>query len=72
VVTRYASTMVDSAAAVVTPLLGSAMDGGMIRRRDPVRLAQWLGRIVAVLVVAPPAGDLEEWLEEMLLPLLEP
>ena len=71
-VTRSAAAFVDSAAAVVTPLMASAMDRGMIRRRDPRRLAQWLGRVVAVLIVAPPPDDLDELLEEMLLPLLDP
>lgn len=72
VVTRHAAELVDYAAAVVTPLVGAAMEAGMIRRGDPTRLAGWLGRVVAILLIAPPRGDIGELLEEMLLPVLEP
>lgn len=71
-VTRHSAELVDYAAAVVTPLVAAAMEAGMIRRRDPATLAEWLGRIVAILIIAPPRGDLEPLLEEMLLPILEP
>ncbi len=71
VVTRHFGALVDYAAAVVTPLVAAAMDRGMIRRRDPVKLAQWMGRVVAVCILAPPADGLDQLLEEMLLPLLE-
>lgn len=72
VFTRHAGALVDYAAVVVTPLVSAAMDAGMITRRDPARLAQWLGRIVAICIVAPPPGPLEPLLEEMLLPVLDP
>ena len=70
VVTRHFGTLVDYAAAVVTPLVAVAMERGMIRRRDPAQLAQWMGRVVAVCILAPPPSGLDELLEEMLLPLL--
>jgi hypothetical protein len=47
------------------------MQGGIIPRRDPARLAQWMGRVVAVCILAPPPSGLDELLEEMLLPVLE-
>ncbi|MHB8437969.1 MAG: TetR/AcrR family transcriptional regulator [Acidimicrobiales bacterium] len=72
VMRRSASAAVDAAAAIVTPLLADAIERGMVRRHDPGRLARWLGRIVAVLVVAPPPDDLDDFLAEMLLPVLEP
>lgn len=72
VVTRYMAQLVDYAAAVVTPLVSAAMDAGMIARRDPARLAQWLGRAVAICIIAPPSDEVDDLLEEMLLPVLEP
>lgn len=70
VVTRHMAALVDYAAAVVTPLVAAAMDNGVISRRGPGRLAQWMGRVVAICILAPPSGDLEDLLEEMLLPVL--
>jgi AcrR family transcriptional regulator len=72
VMTTHFGALVDYAAAVVTPLVAAAMERGMIRRGDPARLAQWMGRVVAVCILAPPSRDLDELLEEMLLPVLEP
>lgn len=71
-VTRHIGQMVDHAAALVTPVLSAAMDAGMIARRDPARLAQWMGRVVAICILAPPADDPDQLLEEMLLPVLSP
>lgn len=71
-ITRHSAALVDYAAALVTPLVAAAMDAGMVRRRDPATLAEWLGRIVAILIIAPPRAELEPLLEEMLLPILEP
>lgn len=75
VVTRHMAALVDHAALVVTPLVAAAMDNGVISRRDPVRVAQWMGRVVAICILAPPGGDpesseLDDLLEEMLLPVL--
>lgn len=70
VVTNHFSALIDAAAAVVTPLVSAAMDAGTIGRRDPARLAQWMGRVVAICILAPPGHDLDELLGEMLLPLL--
>jgi AcrR family transcriptional regulator len=75
VVTRHMAALVDHAAAVVTPLMATAMDNEVIGRHDPVRLAKWMGRVVAICILAPPGGDvesgeLEQTLEEMLLPVL--
>ena len=70
VATTHMAALVDYAAAVVTPLVAAAMDGGTIARRDPGRLAQWMGRVIAICILAPPAGGPDELLGEMLLPLL--
>ena len=70
VATRHVAALVDYAAAVVTPLVAAAMQGGTIAPRDPGRLAQWMGRVVAICILAPPADGPDELLGEMLLPLL--
>jgi AcrR family transcriptional regulator len=71
VMTTHFGSLVDYAAAVVTPLAAAAMERGMIVARDPALLAQWMGRVVAVCILAPPATDLDALLDEMLLPILE-
>jgi hypothetical protein len=71
VMTTQFGTLVDYAARVVTPLVALAMERKMISSRDPARLAQWMGRVVAVCILAPPSTGLDELLEEMLLPVLE-
>jgi AcrR family transcriptional regulator len=71
VMTTQLGTLVDYAARVVTPLVALAMERKMISSRDPARLAQWMGRVVAVCILAPPSTGLDELLEEMLLPVLE-
>ena len=63
----YAAQVADALA----PVLRHAMDGGVIRRADPRLAAQWLVRVVAVLVVLPPEGDLEPMLEYALCPVLQ-
>jgi AcrR family transcriptional regulator len=71
VVATHFGALVDYAAALVTPVVAAAVDRGMIGRRDPARLAQWMGRVVAVCILAPPSDDLDSLLEEMLLPVLQ-
>ena len=71
VMTTQFGALVDYAAAAVTPLVAAAMERGMIVARDPARLAQWMGRVVAVCILAPPSHSLDELLGEMLLPVLE-
>ncbi|HMK99198.1 MAG TPA: TetR/AcrR family transcriptional regulator [Acidimicrobiales bacterium] len=72
VVSGNFAELVDQAARAVTPLVSAAVEGGLLARRDPRRLAQWLGRVVAICILAPPPGDIEELLDEMLLPVLAP
>lgn len=63
----YAAQVADALA----PVLRHAMDGGVIRGADPRLAAQWLVRVVAVLVVLPPEGDLEAMLDYALVPVLQ-
>lgn len=52
-------------AGALTPLVAAAMDAGTLRRGEPALVAQWLVRVVAVLVALPPEGGLQGDLEEM-------
>ena len=54
------------------PLLEGAMSGGLLARRDPAALAEWVTRIGLSLIIAPPAGDLREFLAVVLRPALTP
>lgn len=64
--------MLGRVAAVLVPLLEAAMDTGQLARRDPVVLAEWLTRVATTLVLAPPPGDVEAFLAELLIPALQP
>lgn len=59
-------------AVVIAPGIDAAMTAGQLARRDPVRVAQWLARISATVILAPPPGDLEPFLAELLVPALTP
>ena len=64
--------IVDRVAAAVAPLLQSAMDDGRLAPQNPVVLAEWLVRIGLSLIVAPPPGNVEDFLAQVLLPALAP
>jgi AcrR family transcriptional regulator len=59
-------------AAGVTPLLRAAMDAGWLAHRDPAAIAEWIVRLGVTLIVAPPPGDLRDFLAEVLVPALTP
>ncbi|MGH9186943.1 MAG: TetR/AcrR family transcriptional regulator [Acidimicrobiales bacterium] len=71
-VTRRLPTIVDQSASLVAPFLNAAMDLGLIRRQDAVRLAHWVVRAALIILVAPPPGELETALDQILLPMIEP
>jgi hypothetical protein len=64
--------MLAQAAAILGPMLGAGMDAGVLARREPVILAEWLIRLVVTLVIVPPLGELRPFLTEVLLPALTP
>jgi AcrR family transcriptional regulator len=70
--TRRLGEGLAESAAVAASLLARAMDGGYIRRQDPLALAHWLVRISMMCLLAPPPGDLRAALDELLLPTLDP
>lgn len=71
-VTRQLDHLLVHGVDIVAPFLALAMEGGLIRTQDPVPLAHWLLRIGLAALVAPPPGDLQASLDELLLPMLTP
>jgi AcrR family transcriptional regulator len=71
-VTRRLDVLLVQGVEVTAPFLAAAMDTGMIRRQDPAALAHWLLRIALAALVAPPPGDLDAALDDLLLPMLTP
>ena len=59
-------------AGVLAPMLSVAMESGVVARRDPAILAEWLIRLVVTLVLVPPLTELRPFLSELLLPALRP
>jgi AcrR family transcriptional regulator len=59
-------------ATAIVPVLDAAMAAGHLARRDPIVVAEWLTRIGVTAILAPPPGDLDVFLRELLLPALQP
>jgi AcrR family transcriptional regulator len=59
-------------AAAIVPPLELAMEAGLLARRDPVVVAEWLARVAGSTVIAPPPGDLADFFRVFLVPVLEP
>jgi AcrR family transcriptional regulator len=64
--------MLGRIAAALVPPLEAAMDAGIIARRDPVVVAEWLARVGGSAVIAPPPGDLADFLRVFIVPVLQP
>ncbi len=58
--------------SAIAPLLRVAMASGQIATRDPDLLAESLVRLGITLILAPPPGDLDTFLAEILVPTLKP
>jgi AcrR family transcriptional regulator len=71
-VTRQLDHLLAQGVEVTAPLLSAAMAAGLVRPQDPQHLAHWLLRIALAVLVAPPPGDLQSALDELLLPVLAP
>ena len=56
----------------VVPLLEWAIANDAIAPVNAEYLAEWLVRAAILVILAPPAGDVEAFLSEMLLPVLKP
>jgi AcrR family transcriptional regulator len=64
--------LLSQAAETIGPMLEAAMDAGVLARRDPLILAEWLVRLVVTLVLVPSQAELRSSLFELLLPVLTP
>jgi AcrR family transcriptional regulator len=71
-VTRQLDHLLAQGVEITAPLLAAAMTGGFVRQQDPQLLAHWMLRIALAALVAPPPGDLQTALDELLLPVLAP
>jgi Kef-type K+ transport system membrane component KefB len=71
-VTRQLDHLLAQGVEVTAPLLTAAMAAGLVRQQDPQLLAHWMLRIALAALVAPPPGDLQSALDELLLPALAP
>ena len=71
-VTRQLDDLLAQGVEIAAPLLATTMAAGLIRQQDPELLAHWLLRIALAALVAPPPGDLQRALDDLLLPALEP
>lgn len=58
--------------SAIAPLLRVAMASGQIATRDPDLLAESLVRLGITLILAPPPGDIDTFLAEILVPTLKP
>ena len=64
--------MIDRVVASVTAPMEAAMEAGILARRDARVVAEWMIRIAATCIVAPPPGDLGTFLAEVVVPVLTP
>jgi AcrR family transcriptional regulator len=71
-VTRQLDHLLAQGVEVTAPLLAAAMAAGLVREQDPELLAHWMLRIALAALVAPPPGNLQSALDELLLPVLAP
>lgn len=71
-VTRQLDHLLAQGVDIAAPLLAATMAAGLVRTRDPEQLAHWLLRIALAALVAPPPGDLQAALDDLLLPVLQP
>lgn len=64
--------IIDRISEVLGPTVDEAMNLGLLARRDPTAVTQWIARTGLSLLIAPPPGELRPFLDAVLRPLLEP
>lgn len=62
----------DLVATMLTPALVRLREEGLVADRDPAAMAAWLVRVIAMLVLSPPVGDLADTIKDFVLPGLQP
>jgi AcrR family transcriptional regulator len=65
-------SIIERVSELLDPTVALAMDAGIVARRDPTAITQWVARVGLSLLVAPPPGDLRAFLDAVLRPVLEP
>lgn len=65
-------TIIDRVVSSVTPPMEAAMEAGVLARRDARAVSEWLARVAATCIVAPPPGDLGSFLLVVVVPVLAP
>lgn len=68
----HQSAALDLVASMLTPGLSALMAAGLVRRHDPAMLAGWLTRLIVLLTLAPPPGDVGVVVAALVVPALEP
>lgn len=64
--------VIERISELLVPTVAGAMDLGLLARRDPIAVTQWIARISLSLLVSPPPGELRPFLDAVLRPLLAP
>lgn len=64
--------VIDRFTVTLAPILGMGMDLGVIARRNPAIVTDWVVRMGLSVLVTQPDRDLREFLAEVLLPVLTP
>lgn len=63
-------SVIERLSDLLDPVVAAAMDAGFLARHDPTTITQWVSRIGLSLLVAPPPGELREFLDTVLRPVL--
>jgi AcrR family transcriptional regulator len=69
---RQLPSVIEQVRLASEPLLTIAMDRGLIRRCQPGPLAELLVRVLVSCIIVPPSWDIGGFLDQTLVPLLEP
>jgi AcrR family transcriptional regulator len=69
---RQLPSIIGQVRRAAEPLLTAAMDRQLIHRCEPGPLAELLVRQVVSCVIVPPSSDIELFLDQIFVPLLEP
>lgn len=67
-----AHELVGTTAKVGAPLLAAGMRAGLLAKRDPLLVAEWLVRITASVVLVEQPGSVREFISAGVLPILTP
>lgn len=65
-------SIIEQVRLAAEPLLADAMDRGLVRRCEPGNLAELLVRQVVSCIIVPPSSDIGVFMDQILVPLLEP